>query len=139
MKECIPEANLEGQGWQATLFTNLLVLTWEFRYFWKWGNIRKRIHWNRTLRLICTLYIRVSKKFHLHSYTYVLANIWQNGAKFIRKLTPGFKNHVRNLNNFREAVESLKSWNLMGYFCPKNTFLQLEYIQRICLTLLSTT
>ena len=30
--------------------------------------------------------------------------------------------------------------NLMGYFCPKNTFLQLEhYIPKIYLTLLSTT
>ena len=58
----------------------------------------------------------------------------QNGTKFIQKLTSGFKNHMRNLNNFRKAVESLKSWNLMG-FCPKNTFLQLKhYIQRIYLT-----
>ena len=34
----------------------------------------------------------------------------------------------------------VQSWNLMGYFCPKNTFLQLEhYIPKIYLTLLSTT
>ena len=46
---------------------------------------------------------------------------------------------MRNLDNFREAVESPKSWNSMGYFCPKNTFLQLKHIQRIYLTLLSTT
>ena len=47
---------------------------------------------------------------------------------------------MRNLDNFRQAVESPKSWNLMGYFCPKNTFLQLEhYIPKIYLTLLSTT
>ena len=33
-----------------------------------------------------------------------------------------------------------KVWNLMGYFCPKNTFLQLEhYIPKIYLTLLTTT
>ena len=57
-----------------------------------------------------------------------------------KKLTPGLKNHMRNLDNFREAVDSQKSWNLMGYFCPKNTFLQLKhYIQRIYITLLSTT
>ena len=55
-----------------------------------------------------------------------------------KKLTPGLKNHMRNLDNFREAVDSQKSWNLMGYFCPKNTFLQLKHIQRIYLTLLST-
>ena len=29
--------------------------------------------------------------------------------KFIQKLTPGFKNHMRNLDNFRQAVESPKS------------------------------
>ena len=42
-------------------------------------------------------------------YTYVLAKILQNGAKFIQKLTPGFKNHVRNSGNFRQAAESPKS------------------------------
>ena len=47
---------------------------------------------------------------------------------------------MRNLDNFRQAVESQKCWNLTGYFCPKNTFLQLKhYIERIYLTLLSTT
>ena len=47
--------------------------------------------------------------------TYVLAKILQNGAKFTQKLTPGFKNHMRNLDNFRQAVESLKSGNSIGY------------------------
>ena len=64
----------------------------------------------------------------------------QNGATFIQKLTPGFKHHMRSSDNFRQAMESLKSWNSMGYFCPKTTFLQLKhYIQRIYLTLFSTT
>ena len=37
-------------------------------------------------------------------------------------------------------MENPKSWNLMGYFCPKNSFPQLKhYTQRIYLTLLSTT
>ena len=40
---------------------------------------------------------------------YVLAKILQNGAKVIQKLTPSFKNHMRNLNNFGQAVESPKS------------------------------
>ena len=58
---------------------------------------------------------------------------------YIQKLTPGFKNH-KNLKNFRQAVEIPKSSNLMGYFCPKDTFLQLKhYIPKIYLTLLSTT
>ena len=42
-------------------------------------------------------------------YTYTLAKILQNDAKFTPKLTPGFKNHLRNLDNFRQAVESPKS------------------------------
>ena len=75
-----------------------------------------------------------------NSINYVLSKILKNDAKFIQKLAPGFKNHMKNLNNFTQAVESPKSWNLMGYyFCPKNTFLRLKhYIQRI-LTFFSTT
>ena len=53
------------------------------------------------------------------------------------KLAPDFKNHMRNLDNFRQAVESPKSWNSMGYICLKTTFLHLKHLQ-ICLTLLST-
>ena len=109
------------------------------RYFSKRGNIIKKVRWNRRLRLLCTLYIGQGfKKIPFTLCTYVLAKILQNGAKFIQKLTSGFKNHMRNLYNFRQAVESPKSWNLMGYFCPKNSLLQLKhYIQRIYLTLLS--
>ena len=56
------------------------------------------------------------------------------------KPTPGFKNSMRNLDKFRQTVESPKSWNSMGYICPKNAFLQLKhYIQMIYLKLLSTT
>ena len=73
-------------------------------------------------------------------YTYVLAKILQNGEKFIRKMTPDFKNNMRNPANSRQAVDSPKSWNSMGYFCPKNTFIQLKHcIQRIYPTILSTT
>ena len=95
--------------------------------------------WNRRLRFLFILCIRVSRKFYLHLY-FKLKYYTQNGAKFLQKLTAGFKNHMRNLDNFRKAVESPKSWNLIGYFCPKNTFLQLEhYIPKIYLILLSTT
>ena len=105
------------------------------RCFWKRGNIRKRVCWNRRLRLLFTLCIRVSRKFYLHLF-FKLRYYIQNGAKFLQKLTPGFENSMRNLVNFRQAVES---WNLMSYFCPKNTFLQLKhYIPKIYLTLLST-
>ena len=102
--------------------------------FLKRGNIRERVHWNIRLRLLCTLCIGVSRKFHLHSiYAYVLAKILQNGAKFIQKLTPGFK----NFDNFSGKSKKL---NLMGYFCQKNTYLKPKhYIHRIYLTLVSIT
>ena len=47
------------------------------------------------------------------AYTYVLAKLLENGAKFIQKQTLGFKNRMRNLDNFRQAVESPN-----GYICP---------------------
>ena len=57
----------------------------------------------------------------------------------MQKLIPDFKNH-RNLDNFRQAVKSLKCRNSMGYICLKTTSVQLKYyIQKIYLTLLSTT
>ena len=59
------------------------------------------------------------KKIPFTLYTYILSKTLQNGAKFIQKLTPGFTNHMRNWDNFRQAVESPKSLNLMGYFYPK--------------------
>ena len=94
-----------------------MVLTCGFRCFWKWGNIRKtkRVGWNRRLRLLYTLWIGASKKFHLH-FTLTYYKVLQNGAKF-RYAKAGFKIY-RNLNNFRQAVASPKSWHLVG-FCPK--------------------
>ena len=72
-------------------------------------------------------------------YTYVLAKLLRNGAKFIQKLIPDFKNH-RNLDNSRQAVNSPKSHNSMGYIYLKTASLQLKhYIQKIYLGLLSTT
>ena len=56
------------------------------------------------------------KKTPFTIYTYVSAKILQNGAKF-RYAIAGFKNY-RNLNNFKEVLDSPESWNLMG-FCPK--------------------
>ena len=31
----------------------------------------------------------------------------QSGAKFLQELTPDFKNYMRNLDNFRQAVENV--------------------------------
>ena len=42
-------------------------------------------------------------------YTYVLAKLLQNGAKFRKKLTHTFKNYMGHLDNFRQAVENPKS------------------------------
>ena len=52
--------------------------------------------------------------------------------------TPDFKNHMKNLDNFRQAVESAKSWNSVGYNCLKTAFLHLEHYLQIYLTLLAT-
>ena len=112
------------------------------RYFWKRGNSRKGCveskDWDFSVHFV--LGFQEDSIYTLHLCSKMLR------VKFIQKLTLGFKNHTRNLDNFRQAVESSKSWNLMGYFFskkyiyPKNTFPQLKhYIQRIYLTLLSTT
>ena len=50
------------------------------------------------------LFVFRFQKIRFKLYTYVLVKILQNGAKFIQKLTPGFKNHMRSL-----AVEIPKS------------------------------
>ena len=78
------------------------------------------------------------KKIPFTLYTFVLFKMLLNGAKFIQTLTPGFKNHMRNLGNFRQAVESPKSLNSMGYFFYReNTFYKLKHMQGIYPILLS--
>ena len=58
----------------------------------------------------------------------------------MEKLTPGFKNYLRNLKNFRQTMKIFKRRNSMGYICSKNTLLQLKHcIQSAYQTLLSTT
>ena len=48
------------------------------------------------------------KKIQFTLYTYIVAKILQTGAKVIQKLTPGFKNQMKNLGNFGQVVESPK-------------------------------
>ena len=50
----------------------------------------------------------VFNKIPFTLYNYVLIKILQNGGKFLKKLTPDFKNHMRNLENVRQALD-LKS------------------------------
>ena len=88
------------------------------RYFLKRENIKKRCTEIEVDASLCTLYWGF-KKISFTLYTYVLTKILQNEAKFIQKQTPDFKNHMRNSENFRQAWESPKSWNLMGSFWPK--------------------
>ena len=86
------------------LGSNLGVeIFWKKREHQKKGALKQK-----TEASLCTLYWGF-KKIPFKLYTYVLAKILQNGVKFIQKLTPGFKNHIRNLDNFRQAVESPKS------------------------------
>ena len=48
------------------------------------------------------------KKIPFTLYTYVLAKILQNGTTFMQKLTPGFKNYMKNLDNFRQQCKVQK-------------------------------
>ena len=132
MEGCIIEANIagQGQGW--------LPISWDVGV-----EILKKVHHKKGVlkqksdASLYTLYWDF-KIIPFTVYTYVLAEISQNGAKLIQKTESWFKKSQRNLDNFRQAVESPKSWNLMGYFCPKNTFLQLKHMQWIYPTLIST-
>ena len=99
--------------------------------------------WNRrllcTLRFLCTLCIGFQED-SIYTLQLYLARLLLNGPKLIQKLTPGFKNHMRILDNFIQAVERSKRWNSISYFCRKNIFFQLKhYIQGIHLTLFSLT
>ena len=86
------------------------------RYFWKWGNIRKRMSWNRRLRFLRTLWIGVSRKFHLH-FTLMFHLRYY---KLVRSL--GMQKLISKITGIWPTSDKQwkvqKSWNLMG-FCPK--------------------
>ena len=136
-KRCITvRLILKGKSGKKTLLTNFLVLTCGFRYFWKWGNIRKRVRWNRRLRLLCTLWIGVSRKFHLHftlmfqlRYYKMVQSLGMQ--KLVSKITG-----IWTTSDKQWKVQKVEIW---WTFVQKNTFLQLKHIQWIYLTLLSTT
>ena len=54
----------------------------------------------------------------------------QNGAKVIQKLTPGFKNQIKNLDNFRQALESQKI-HLSKKYIPSAKKLYIEDLSDI--------
>ena len=82
-------------------------------YTFYWG--LKKIICKICLLFKCVLVIkRILKVLIFFHYKMVQAKLLQakllqNSARFIQKLTPGFKNHIRNWDNFRQAVVSLKS------------------------------
>ena len=43
----------------------------------------------------------------------------KSDAKFLKKLTRGFKRDVRNLVNFHATTQKSENFTLMGCFCPK--------------------
>ena len=50
---------------------------------------------------------------------YILAKLLQNGTKLIQKLTPGFKNYMRNLDKLRQAVKVQKVETQWAKFVQK--------------------
>ena len=81
-------------------------------FFKKEGTSKK--DWGLKLKIEASLYTLYwgFKKIPFTLYTYVLAKILQNGAKFIQKLTPGFKNHMKNLGTFFVQKIHSFSWNI---------------------------
>ena len=108
------------------------------RYFWKRGNIKKSVHWNRRLSFLCTLCIRVCIPFTL--YTYVLAKIlYTKSGKIYTKTDSWFQKSHEKFGQL-ETSEKSKKVKCDRLLLSKNTFLQLKhYINKIYVTLLSTT
>ena len=52
--------------------------------------------------------------------------ILKSDAKFLKKLTCGFKHDMRNLVNFYPTTQKPKNFTLMGYFCPKYMMFELK-------------
>ena len=86
-----------------------MVLAWRLRYFFKKREHQKKGTLKQKIEAsLYTLYWGF-KKIPFILYNFDLTKILQNDEKFIQKLTPGFKNHMRNLDNFRQGLESSKS------------------------------
>ena len=106
------------------MLTNLLVLTCGFRYFWKWRNIRKKARWNRRLKILCTLWIGISRKFHLHftlmfqlRYYKMVESLGMQ--KLVSKITG-----IWTTSDMQWKVQKVEIW---WTFVQKNTFLQLKH------------
>ena len=89
--------------WKTTLFTILLALTWELRYFWKWGTI-KMMCWNRRFKHLSTLSIGVSKKFHLNFSLCFSDNI-AKCCKVYTKTDSWFQKSYKGFGQFQASSE----------------------------------
>ena len=131
-----------GEKWNPKKFkeiwkdvsNNLFVLTWGLRYFWKRENIIKRLKL-KIEACLCNLHLGF-KKIQFTFYTYVLAKILQNGAKFRTRKLVSKITRIWTTSDKQWKVQQVQIWLA---FVQKNTFLQLKHIQRIYLTLPSTT
>ena len=129
MKGCIPEANLEGQGWRTTLFTNLLVLTWGLRYFWKRGDIKKGCveieDWSFFVHFIlgfqenfiCTLHLYFSQDITKLCKVYTKTGSW-------------FKKSHEEFGQFQTSSGRFKTLKFDELLCPKNTFVQKIHLSK---------
>ena len=72
------------------------------------------VRWNRRFKHLCTLSIGVLKKSHLH-FALCFSDDITKWCKVYTKLTPGFENHMRDLDNFRRAMKRPTRKSLMDY------------------------
>ena len=52
-------------------------------------------------------------------------------ATLHRKLTCAFRNNMRNLGNFQQKLEIVKTETLMGFFYPKLKMYELKIYKRV--------
>ena len=100
---------------------------------------QKRVRWNTRLRLLCTLCIGVSRKFHLHFTLVFQLTYYRMGQSLYKRWLLVSKITNEEFGQLKTSSGNPKSGHLMSYFCLKNTFYQLKHIQRIFPTLLSAT
>ena len=87
------------------------------RYFWKREKIRKRVLWDRRLKLLCTLCTGVLRKFNLHfTLMFYTKSLYKNWL-LVSKITWG----IWTTSNKQWKVQKVESWWARYYFCPKTT------------------
>ena len=100
---------------------HFLVLTWGLTYFWKRGNIGKRMRWNRGLRHLCTLCIGFHENFiytlHLCFSSDIIkwCKVFTKTDSWFQKLHDEFQSLQTNLKS--------KKLKLGGQLLSKNCIL----------------